>query len=135
MLIVSVLWRVWLISGGQTLYVTLHPELSPAKTGLHFALYSLGSVICFILLTKVCTLSFWLVELGEKVFLESGGWDEWQTFENKLSFDFEKVHELYNKRSMHHSFSSTCGWNMSPHGQILLWKQWFLVQCLFRQKY
>ena len=33
--------------------------------------------------------SFWLLELGEKVFLESGGWDEWQTFENQSSFDLK----------------------------------------------
>ena len=54
--------------------------------------------------------SFWLVELGEKkMFLESGSWDEWQTFENQFSFHFVKLHEFYNKRSMLHSFSSTCG--------------------------
>ena len=40
---------------------------------------------------------FWIPEFGEEVFLESGGWDEWQTFENQLSFDFEKLHEFYNK--------------------------------------
>ena len=26
------------------------------------------------------------------VILESGVWNEWQTFENKFSFDFEKIH-------------------------------------------
>ena len=77
--------------------------------------------------------SFWLQEFGEKGFLESGGWDEWHTFENHFSLDFEKVHESYNKSSMLHSFSSTCGWNMSPYGQISLSNKWFIVPCLFRK--
>ena len=69
------------------------------------------------------------------MFLESGGWDEWQTFENLFSYDFEKLHEFYNKKSMLHSFSYTCGWNTSPYGQNLISNQWFVVPCLFRQKH
>ena len=47
--------------------------------------------------------SFWLLEVGVKVFLESCHWDEWQRFENKFSLDFEKENLFYTKKSMLHS--------------------------------
>ena len=78
---------------------------------------------------------FLLVELGVKVFLEFWHWDEWQTFENLFSLDFDKQNEFYNKKSMLHSFSCTSGQNITPYGRILLSKQWFLVPWLFTPKH
>ena len=48
--------------------------------------------------------NFGLLEFGVKVFLDSGRWDEWQTFENLFSLDFEKVNWFYNKKKEYASF-------------------------------
>ena len=53
--------------------------------------------------------SFWFLELGEKVFLDSSRWDEWQKFENLFSLDFEKQNEFYYEMSMLRSFFYTEG--------------------------
>ena len=39
-----------------------------------------------------------------------------------FSLDFEEQNELHKKKSTSHSFSSTCGRNMSPYGWIFLSK-------------
>ena len=66
---------------------------------------------------------FWLLELVN-MFLDSYHWDEWQTFENQCSLDFEQQNEGYNEKSMSHSFSSTCVQNISSYGMSLLSKPW-----------
>ena len=68
--------------------------------------------------------SFWLLELGEKVFLESDSWAQLSDSKNTFSPNSSDQNVFFKKVGGIYFFSSTCGQNMSLYGQILLPKQW-----------